>query len=105
MAVLEISNFASGQLLNSVDNTATLLQLVSGGGDNFPNPTSPNVCKVVVEDDQGNKEITHMTSRAGDNLTVVRGQEATTPKSFAAGSRVELRVTAETLMVLDSGEW
>lgn len=45
-------------------------------------------------DAEGGYEIMRCTERAGEALTVVRAQEGTEARSFDAGARVELRLTA-----------
>jgi hypothetical protein len=47
-----------------------------------------------LTDSSNNLEIVKVTARAADNFTVVRGQEGTTARSYAAGDLLELRVTA-----------
>ena len=39
-----------------------------------------------------------VTARSGDSITIVRAQESTIANSFAAGSRFELRVTAQSIL-------
>jgi hypothetical protein len=45
-------------------------------------------------DVNGNIEIVRVTARATDSFTIVRAQEGTAARSFSAGDRVELRLTA-----------
>lgn len=42
-------------------------------------------------------EIVAITARSGNNLTVQRGLEGTTPASFVAGSKISVRITRDTL--------
>jgi hypothetical protein len=56
-----------------------------GAGDWFP---------LTIVDASANLEIVKVTGRAGAILTIVRGQEGTTARSFAAGSKCDLRQTA-----------
>jgi hypothetical protein len=45
----------------------------------------------------GTREIVKVTARASDAMTIVRSQEGTLAQSFAAGSRIELRITAASI--------
>lgn len=97
MTDLRFTNNASGTLAAGIAPGDTSLTLNSGQGSLFPTLSGSQYCKVTLEDVGGNIEICHMTLRAGDVLTVVRGQEGTTALSFASGSRVEMRLTAAAL--------
>jgi hypothetical protein len=46
-------------------------------------------------DDGSNIEIVKVTARTGTTLTVVRGQEGTTPAGFADLTTIDMRNTAE----------
>lgn len=48
----------------------------------------------TIESTSGNAEIVKVTAVGGNSLTVVRGQESTIGIPFAAGARIEQRVTA-----------
>lgn len=87
------ANYASAELALAIDSTQTLLTLVGGTGARFPSPTAGQGFPVVVENVEGEWEVCVCTSRAGDQLTVVRGAENSVAKAFNAGSRVELRLT------------
>lgn len=89
------SNSASSLLVNSITTVTTTLLVSAGTGDLFPDIGSgPDYFVATLEDSGGNFEIVRCTARTGDALTVVRGQEFTTPQNFAAGDRLELRLTA-----------
>ena len=89
------SNFASGLLLTASTDVSTTVTVQSGQGDRFPSPTGDDYAVLVLEDVYGNREVVHMTSRAGDNLVIDRAKENTTARGFPAGSRVEVRYTAQ----------
>lgn len=89
-----IKNNAFGFLAAAVSATDTGLQLQAGNGGNFPAVASGEYFYATLQSTAGAVEIVRVTSRASDVLTVVRAQEGTTALSFAAGSRVELRITA-----------
>lgn len=74
------------------------LTLQSGDGARFATIANPNYSLVTL-DDGTNIEICVVVSISGDVLTVLRGQEQTTAQaSFATGTKVECRVTAESLL-------
>jgi hypothetical protein len=88
------SNNASATLASSITSTATVITVSTGLGALFPALPSGSYCYGTLTDSSNNLEIVKVTARAADNLTVVRGQEGTTPRSYAAGDLLELRVTA-----------
>lgn len=93
-----LKNNAFGFLQSSISNSATSISLQSGYGANFPSLTSGEYFYATFADTAGAYEIVKCTARSGDVLTVTRAQEGTTAQSFAAGSRVELRVTAQSVI-------
>lgn len=96
MAIL-FTNNASSTLANTLSVGATTAVLATGGGALFPSPGASDSFLCTLEDTSGNTEVVSCTSRTGDSLTIVRAQENTTAREFAAGSRVEIRVTAGVL--------
>ena len=95
------ANNADSSLNGAIASDTAVLVLKAGEGDKFPSPTNGDFFLVTLFQKVGTTELNHeivkCTSRAGDNLTVVRAQEGTTAKSFNSGDLVELRVTAGTL--------
>lgn len=90
-----VSSLASG--VNATDNT---LVLVAGDGAKFPAITGGDFFLLTLTQGVGLEsswEIVKCTARSGDSLTVVRAQEGTAGQVWAAGSKVDLRVTAGTL--------
>ena len=97
--VYRFSNNATTVCSASIATGDTVISVASGTGSFFPvaavgaGVTYP----LTISDALGNKEIVLATSRSGDLLTVVRAQEGTTARTFPAGSRVDLRLTAAVL--------
>lgn len=91
---LAVKNRAVSTLLNAVDAAVTSWTLASGGGANFPS-TYP--FDVTCEG-----EIVRCTNRSVDVLTVTRAQQGTTAGSHAAGEKVELRITAQSVTDLNA---
>lgn len=95
------ANNASSELLNDIDPVQTTIELSASEGDRFPSPGLNQIFKItIINYVTGDREIMHVTARSGDTLTVERGREDTTGHAFAAGTLVQLRVTAETLHYL-----
>jgi microcystin-dependent protein len=94
---LKITNNATGLLASNINSSVTSLSLASSAGSLFPSLGTGEWCPIVVVDGAGNREIMRCTARSGDVLTVVRGQEGTSARSFNAGARVDARLTAAAL--------
>lgn len=93
------SNNAFGTLAANILSTETQLTLVTSQGERFPSPTGGDDFFVTLIGESGSGtelawEIVRVTARENDTLTIVRGQENTTPANWALGTRVELRWTA-----------
>ena len=94
------TNNASALLPSSVASDDVTITLDAGEGDRFPQPTEGDensFAILTLEDQNANIEVVKMTARDGDLLTITRGQEGTVPAGFAAGDRIELRMTAGSL--------
>jgi hypothetical protein len=97
MAIL-FTNNATTNLAASITNSATSLTVLTGTGSLFPNLGVGDYFLITLIGISGSPiEIVKCTSRSGDTLTVVRGQEGTTPSAFNGGDKVELRITAATM--------
>lgn len=96
-----LANNAKSTLSVAVSsNTQATLTLQSGHGARFPNPQAPDYFRVTL-DDGTNVEVCVCIANASDVLTVVRGVEGTTAQSsFATGTKVELRLTRDTILDL-----
>ena len=91
---VKLNNNAASRLASSLTAGATSLSVTPGEGSKFPTPTGGDWFPVTLLKSSGQFEITRCTARAGDVLTVTRGQEGTAAIPFDAGDRVELRITA-----------
>ncbi len=101
MAIL-VTNNASAEIALSLTPSDTSIILAAGQGVEFPSPGASDYFYVTLVDSSNNIEIVKCTSRSADTLTVVRGQDNTTARSFAVGSLVELRIVAATFTDLQS---
>lgn len=101
MSIL-FANFASTTLAGPITNSALTLNVASGTGALFPSPTSPDYFKLVLNDANtgANYEIVHVTAVSGDAFTIVRGQESTTPRTWASGDIAANFNTAGTMQAM-----
>lgn len=95
---IKLSNNAFSLLAADITNSALALTVTSGDGDLFPLLGVNEYFYCTLLDLDGNMEIVKVTARTGNLFTIVRAQESTTAKSFNAGARVELRVTAQSVL-------
>jgi hypothetical protein len=91
---LKFTNNAFGTLASSINNSVTTISLTAGNGARFPTLGTGDFFFATLIDASSNLEIVRVTARSTDTLTVVRGQDGTTARSYAAGDRIELRPTA-----------
>lgn len=95
---IQLKNNASGTLATAINASDTGIVLTTGNGASFPTLGASDYFYATLESTGGTLEIIKVTARSGDSMTVVRAQEGTTAQSFAAGSRIELRVTAQSVL-------
>jgi hypothetical protein len=95
---IKIANNAFSTLAASIGDSDTSLTLASGTGSRFPILLPGDYFYVTMANPANQTEIIKCTDRSGDILTVVRGQESTTRRTFSVGDKVEMRVTAQTLL-------
>lgn len=91
---IKFTNNASGILASSITNTATSLTLATGQGSFFPSLSAGEFFYATLVDSANNLEIIKVTARTGDGLTIVRGQDSTLARAYAAGDKLELRAVA-----------
>jgi hypothetical protein len=91
---IQLKNNASGTLATAISASDTGIVLTTGNGASFPTLGASDYFYATLESTGGTFEVIKVTVRSGDSMTVVRAQEGSTANSFAAGSRIELRVTA-----------
>ena len=98
MSTLLFANQAQTALALPATSTQTTLTLAAGTGTYFPAPgTNQSILLTIVStSSQLINEIVLCTNITGDVLTVVRGQEGTTPRAWAVGSFVINLMTAGT---------
>ena len=91
------SNNASAALASSITTSSTSITVVTGAGSLFPAVPAGSFFYATLTDSSNNLEIVKVTGRTADVLTVVRAQEGTAARVYAAADLIEMRVTAATL--------
>lgn len=94
MGAAILKNNAVSKLASSLTTGATALSVTAGQGDMFPTLSAGDWFPVTLVNAVGALELVKCTARTGDVLTVIRAQEGTAALAFAAGDRVELRMSA-----------
>ena len=103
--MIALRNNAQSVLAMAVDARQTQLNLSLGDGEKFPNLSLGDHCRCCLKDAAGNLEFVKVTQRAGDVLTVLRGQEGTSSRAWNAGTRIQLRMTAKTWDEMAGEHW
>jgi len=98
MSVLIFANNAKTTLSSALTSSATTVNVASGTGSLFPNPSGTQYFILTLVDAATGllNEIMWCTARSGDALTVIRGQEGTTAKAWLLGDYVNCFPTAGT---------
>lgn len=96
MTVL-FKNNAASTLSSGITNADTSITVADGAL--FPSLTAGQTfyATLTQSDTETSWEVVLVTARAGDVLTVERGQDGTTAASWVSGSKIELRLTAAAL--------
>ena len=90
MTIQIFSNNAKSTLASGINSSVTTITVAVGTGAEFPNPSAGQQFKVTLNSVSLTTvyEICNCTSRSGDVLTVIRGQEGTTATAFNTGDFV-----------------
>ena len=86
------TNNAKSTLSSALSNTSMTVSVADGSS--FPTPSTGEYFYVTLVDSSNNTEIVKCTVRAGNGMTILRGQDGTTARTFSASDRIELRVVA-----------
>jgi hypothetical protein len=103
MGLLLFANNAATTLAGPITSGATTANLATGTGSLFPTPTGGNnYLGTFVDAATGLlNEIVSVTAMSGDTIsTMVRGQEATTPKAWLAGDLFNNFITAGSMAAM-----
>lgn len=91
---IKFANNASAPLASAISSTSTAVILTAGRGAAFPSLGADDYFYATLINASNQLEIVKCTARAGDTLTVVRGQDGTASRAYSAGDKLELRTTA-----------
>lgn len=96
MAEFLFANDASSTLAGPISNSAVSMNVASGQGALFPNPSAGQQFAGTFNDAATGllTEIIYCTARTGDALTIERAQEGTVAQSWLAGDLFANLVTA-----------
>lgn len=97
-----IANNAKSTLIAGIGTTDTQLTVKAGEGGKFPALTAGQWFPLTLVKVDSTFEIVRATARSSDTITITRGQEGTTPLTFLAGDKVELRLTAAVISEIDA---
>ena len=100
MMGLKLKNNAASSLTASLAAGDTLVSVLAGHGARFPVLAAGDWFPLAVQNVAGAIEYVRVTPRAGDVMTVVRGQEYTASLDFDAGDLVFLPMTVAALNAL-----
>jgi hypothetical protein len=102
----QFRNNAWSFLNGGINDVTTSILLTTGTGNRFPSPTGSEYFLLTLIGLDGTVEdsweIVKVTARAGDVLTVERGQEGTTAATWSTGARIEMRLTAGSMETLQT---
>ena len=94
MTVLLANNVVT-TLSGALTTAATDIVVVDGS--RFPTPVTGEYFYATLVATNGALEIVKVMTRVGNSMGITRAQEGTVAQAFAAGSRVEMRITAATI--------
>ena len=77
---VKVTNNAFGTLSAGINSSVTTIALDTGQGAKFPTLTGSDF--FCYNDTSNNLEIVKVTARSNDSMTVVRGHDNTTARSF-----------------------
>lgn len=100
MMGLKLKNNAASSLAASLAAGDTMVSVLAGHGARFPVLVAGDWFPLAVQNVAGSIEYMRVTARAGDVMTVVRGQENTAALDFDAGDLVFLPMTVTALNAL-----
>ena len=95
---VKLANNVSGFLNTAITASDTGIVLQSGNGASFPALGAGEYFYATLVSTGNTLEVVKVTARSGDSMTVVRAQDNSSAASFAAGSRLEMRVTAQSVL-------
>lgn len=98
----KFTNNGASTLAISISATATSITVQADSGALFPALSAGDYFYATLANVANELEIVRVTARSGDTLTVQRGQEGTTARTYIAGDRIEARITAAILTAFEA---
>jgi len=95
---IKLKNNAVSTLAIGISETDVGLVVAAGDGSKFPVLATGDYFYATLSSSSTFYEIVKVTARSGDSMTIARAQEGTLPLAFPANSRIELRVTAQSIL-------
>jgi hypothetical protein len=95
---IKLANNVVSTTRDAISSTDTTLLVTLGTGSRFPALNPGDYFYATLSSPTGDFEIARVTARSGDLFTIVRAQESTTAFAFPANSRIEIRVTAQSVL-------
>ena len=95
---VQLKNNVNSLIVGSLSAAATSVVVTTGSGANFPSLSAGDYFYATIIASTGVFEIVKCTTRVNDVLTVTRAQEGTLAIPFPDGSRIDLRVTAQSVI-------
>ena len=86
----------SRSVITTADVTDVATSVSVSDGSKLSSPTGSQYEKLTF-DDGTDYEIVKMTSRTGNTCTIVRAQEGSVARAWPTGTKIQGRLTAETL--------
>ena len=98
------ANNATTTIASGITSGDTTITVAGASGSLFPAAGSGDYFYATLNNSNNDIEIVKVTSRSGDVMTVVRGQDGTTAAAWVGGDKFELRPTAAGLTAAAEGE-
>jgi hypothetical protein len=95
---VKLANNAFSTLAAGITNSSTSMTIAPGTGVRFPVLSAGDYFYISIFNTANQIEIVKCTARVGDVLTIQRAQEGTTARAYNISDRIEMRVTAQTLL-------
>lgn len=89
---VKVTNNGTTTLAGGINSSVTSILVADGSV--FPTLGASDWFWGTIVDSSNNREVVKVTARATNTLTVTRGQDSSTARSFSLGDRFELRPTA-----------
>ena len=97
------ANNATTTIASGITSGDTTITVAGASGALFPAAGSGDYFYATLNNSNNDIEIVKVTSRSGDVMTVVRGQDGTTAAAWVGGDKFELRPTAAGLIAAAEG--